>query len=95
MSKSVELRRHTDNDGDLLTPDGIRAAVEIGCRLESRYDLLVSSGVQRATQTLACLVPGLGYPVPGGAVVEPGRWRPLALLDEHSSQAQRVREGVA
>jgi hypothetical protein len=24
----VELRRHTDNDGDALTPDGISAAEE-------------------------------------------------------------------
>jgi broad specificity phosphatase PhoE len=84
MSKSMELRRHTDNDGDLLTSDGIRAAVEIGRGLEGRYDLLVSSGAQRATQTVACLVAGLGCPVPGGAVVEPrlrseheDRWREL------------------
>ena len=26
----VELRRHTDNDGDALTPDGISAAEAIG-----------------------------------------------------------------
>jgi broad specificity phosphatase PhoE len=84
VAKSIELRRHTDNDGDALTPDGVRAALEIGGRLESDYALLVSSGAQRATQTLACFAAVLPTPVPGGAVVEPAlrseredRWREL------------------
>jgi broad specificity phosphatase PhoE len=82
MAKYVELRRHTDADGDVLTPDGARAAVEIGARLAGGYDLLVSTGAQRATQTLACFLAGLGQRVPEGVVVEPGlrssaedRWR--------------------
>jgi broad specificity phosphatase PhoE len=82
MAKYVELRRHTDADGDVLTPDGVRAAVEIGARLAGGYDLLVSTGAQRATQTLACFLAGLGQRVPEGVVVEPGlrssaedRWR--------------------
>jgi phosphohistidine phosphatase SixA len=68
----VELRRHTDADGDALTPDGVRAAVEIGRRLEGEYDLLVSSGAQRATQTLACFLAGMGRTVPRGVVVDSG-----------------------
>jgi broad specificity phosphatase PhoE len=82
MARYVELRRHTDNDGDALTDDGVRAALEIGRELVGGYDLLVSSGAQRATQTLACFACALGEPVPGGAVVEDGlrsrvedRWR--------------------
>jgi broad specificity phosphatase PhoE len=82
MAKYVELRRHTDADGDVLTPDGVRAAAEIGARLAGGYALLVSSGAQRATQTLACFLAGLGEPVPGGVVVETSlrskredRWR--------------------
>jgi broad specificity phosphatase PhoE len=82
MAKYVELRRHTDNDGDVLTPDGVRAAIEIGTRLTGGYDLLVSTGAQRATQTLACFLSGLGEKVSQGVVVEPGlrsavedRWR--------------------
>ena len=82
MAKYVELRRHTDNDGDVLTPDGVRAAIEIGARLTGGYDLLVSTGAQRATQTLACFLSGLGEKVSQGVVVEPGlrsavedRWR--------------------
>jgi broad specificity phosphatase PhoE len=82
MTRYVELRRHTDNDGDALTEEGIRAALDIGRGLAGGYELLVSSGAQRATQTLACLVCMLREPVPGGAVVETGlrsrvedRWR--------------------
>jgi phosphohistidine phosphatase SixA len=82
MAKYVELRRHTDNDGDMLTSEGVRMAVEIGSRLTGGYDLLVSTGAQRATQTLACFLAGLGEKVEQGVLVEPGlrsavedRWR--------------------
>jgi broad specificity phosphatase PhoE len=82
VAKRIELRRHTDNYGDVLTPDGARAALEIGSRLGGDYALLVSTGAQRATQTLACFACALRDPIPGGAVVEPGlrseqedRWR--------------------
>jgi broad specificity phosphatase PhoE len=84
VTKAVELRRHTDNDGDALTEDGVRAALEIGARLGGDYELLVSSGMQRATQTAACFLAGLGERVPGGVIVEPGlrtesegRWREI------------------
>ena len=82
MARYVELRRHTDNDGDALSDEGIRAALEIGQRLAGGYALLVSTGAQRATQTLACFACMLRDPVPGGVVVEAGlrseveeRWR--------------------
>jgi broad specificity phosphatase PhoE len=84
VTKAVELRRHTDNDGDALTEDGVRAALEIGARLGGAYDLLVSSGMQRATQTLGCFLAALGQRVSGGVIVEPGlrtategRWREI------------------
>src|ERR671931_7113 len=82
MARYVELRRHTDNDGDALSEEGVRAALEIGQALAGGYTLLVSTGAERATQTLACFACGLREPVPGGAVVESGlrsevedRWR--------------------
>jgi broad specificity phosphatase PhoE len=82
MARYVELRRHTDNDGDALTEKGVRAALEIGQQLTGGYALLVSTGAQRATQTLACFACAMREPVPGGTVVEPGlrsrvedRWR--------------------
>ncbi len=82
MAKHIELRRHTDNDGDVLTEEGIEAALQIGRDLRGGYALLVSTGAQRATQTLACFACVLDDRVPGGVVVEPGlrsdhedRWR--------------------
>ncbi|HZB97289.1 MAG TPA: histidine phosphatase family protein, partial [Candidatus Sulfotelmatobacter sp.] len=72
MAKYVELRRHTDDEDDALSSDGVRAALEIGAGLEGRYEVLVSSGAQRATQTLACFLAALGQKVPGGVVVEAG-----------------------
>src|SRR6266699_1676073 len=82
MARYAELRRHTDADGDALTEEGVRAATEIGARLRGGYDLLVSTGAQRATQTLACFLAALGERVAGGVIVETGlrsgkedRWR--------------------
>lgn len=50
---------------------GVGAALEIGARLRGGYHLAVSTGAQRATQTLACFIGALGQHVPGGVVVEP------------------------
>jgi broad specificity phosphatase PhoE len=82
VSKQIEVRRHTDAEEDFLTPDGVAAALAIGARLEGDYDLAVSTGAQRATQTLACFLAGLGQRVEGGVIIEPGlrsefedRWR--------------------
>ncbi len=84
MGKTIELRRHTSNDGDVLTSDGIAEAVEIGSTLTGPYDLAVSSGAQRATQTAACFLAALGTRVSGGVVVDEGfrsenedRWREI------------------
>jgi RTX calcium-binding nonapeptide repeat (4 copies) len=41
MARYVELRRHTDSDGDALTAEGIRAALDIGQGLAGRYQLRV------------------------------------------------------
>jgi phosphohistidine phosphatase SixA len=82
MAKEIELRRHTDNDGDALTQDGVQAALDIGAKLRGSYELLVSTGAQRATQTIACFACALAERVPRGVVVESGlrseledRWR--------------------
>jgi broad specificity phosphatase PhoE len=82
LGKQIELRRHTDADEDFLTAEGVAAALAIGARLRGDYDLAVSTGAQRATQTLACLLAALGQRVPGGVIIEPGlrsqfedRWR--------------------
>lgn len=70
--RRVELRRHTDNDGDVLTAEGVEAALRIGRDLGGGYLLVVSSGAQRATQSAACMLAGMGEAVAGGVVVEPG-----------------------
>lgn len=52
----VEIRRHTDNDDDQLSPDGIAAAEDIGrSGLHPPYAAYVSSGAARATQMLEIL----------------------------------------
>lgn len=71
MTKIIELRRHTDNDGDVLSPDGVSAALDLGRRLQGDYALMASSGAQRATQTIACLLATHPGEVPKGVVVEP------------------------
>ncbi len=78
----LEIRRHTANDGDALTREGVAAAVAIGSSLTRRYAIAVSSGAQRATQTVGCLLAGAGLVVPRGVVVHRGirsgdedRWR--------------------
>jgi broad specificity phosphatase PhoE len=98
MARYVELRRHTDSDGDALTEEGVLAALEIGWELAGGYDLLVSSGAQRATQTLACFACALRERVPGGAVVEAGlrsrvedRWR-TAYQRAGSGELSALRE---
>jgi phosphohistidine phosphatase SixA len=82
VGREIELRRHTDADEDVLTAEGVTAALNIGARLQGGYHLGVSTGAQRATQTLACFLAALGEQMPGGVVVEPGlrsqvedRWR--------------------
>jgi broad specificity phosphatase PhoE len=84
MARFVELRRHTDNDGDALTDDGVAAALRLGAGLAGGYRVAVSTGAQRATQTVACLLAALGQRVPDGVVVEAGlrsrredRWRAI------------------
>jgi phosphohistidine phosphatase SixA len=54
--RRVELRRHTDNDGDRLTEQGIAEAEDLGRNaLHPPYSSFVSSGAARATQMLTIL----------------------------------------
>jgi broad specificity phosphatase PhoE len=70
MPKFVELRRHTDSDGDFLTAEGVQAALEIGFGLPEGYTVMVSSGAQRATQTIACFLAAGSAGVSDGVVVD-------------------------
>jgi broad specificity phosphatase PhoE len=98
VSREIELRRHTDADEDVLTAEGVTAALEIGARLRGGYQIAVSTGAQRATQTLACFLAGLGRRVSGGVLVEPGlrsqvedRWR-AAYQKAGSGELRALRE---
>lgn len=80
--RELALRRHTDNAGDVLTDEGVAAALAIGHITEGAFHLVASTGAQRATQTAACIMGAAGLSVPGGVIVEPGlrsdvedRWR--------------------
>lgn len=84
MVKQIELRRHTDNDGDVLTDEGVEAALRIGDDLAGDYEVVVSTGAQRATQTAACFIAALGLPVDRGVIVDTDlrsddedRWREI------------------
>jgi hypothetical protein len=56
LMRYVELRRHTDNEGDRLTPRGVADAEMIGREgLHSPYAAFVSTGAARATQMLEIL----------------------------------------
>jgi broad specificity phosphatase PhoE len=98
MAKEIELRRHTDADDDVLSAEGVTAALEIGARLRGDYHLALSTGAQRATQTLACFVAALGQQVANGVVVDPGlrsqiedRWR-AAYKKAGSGALEALRE---
>lgn len=97
LIKHVELRRHTDNEDDALSAEGVREALEIGAGLEGNYEIFVSTGAQRATQTLACFLAALGQRVPGGVVVEQGlrskvedRWK-AAYQEAGSAELEALR----
>ena len=82
LARYVELRRHTDNDGDMLTAEGVQAAVALGELLSGCYQVIVSSGAQRATQTAACVIAGLGERIPDGVVVSLACGRPWRISGE-------------
>lgn len=72
MARTIDVRRHTDNDGDVLSSEGIAAAVALGEALTGEIAFAVSSGAQRATQTLACALGATALRVPCGVLVESG-----------------------
>jgi broad specificity phosphatase PhoE len=92
----LEIRRHTDNDGDQLTEQGIADAEAI--EVHPPYAAFVSSGAARATQMLTILRRAAGQES-SLIVVEPGlrssvedRWREAAkVAGKGSSVADMAR----
>jgi phosphohistidine phosphatase SixA len=78
----VELRRHTDNEGDRLTPRGVADAEMISRELlHPSYAAFVSTGAARATQMLEILRHAVGQddtpitPATGLRSSAEDRWR--------------------
>ncbi len=94
--KTVEMRRHTDNDGDRLSDEGVRQAREVAERLTPPYDLYVSTGAGRATQTLEIWQAELGADSPiqdeiGLRSDHEDRWKD-AYAKAGSGELARLRE---
>jgi hypothetical protein len=94
----VELWRHTDNDGDALTQDGIRAAEAIGRdRLSPPYAAFVSTGAGRATQMLEILRRAAGQedqPITEAAGLRSSvedRWREAARAAGKGADVEAMR----
>ena len=85
LMRYVELRRHTDNEGDRLTPQGVADAEMIGRDgLHPPYAAFVSTGAARATQMLEILRHAAGQddtPITAAAGLRSSvenRWRDAA-----------------
>ncbi|HWI01151.1 MAG TPA: hypothetical protein VNT27_12540 [Propionibacteriaceae bacterium] len=94
----VELRRHTDNDGDKLSEQGIADAEDIGRNgLNPPYAAFVSTGAERATEMLRILRRAAGQDdVP--ITTEPGlrssvedRWREAAKAAGKGASIEQMR----
>ena len=94
----VELRRHTDNDGDDLTTQGVADAKAIGLAgLQPPYAAFISSGAARATHMVTILRHAAGQDdVPISAVtglrstVE-DRWRAAAKAAGKGATVEQIR----
>ena len=60
----LEVRRHADADGDRLTDEGKKKAERVGRTLTGNYLAVFSSPLQRAAETVAWFLRGLGQKLP-------------------------------
>ena len=94
----VELRRHTDNDGDDLTPQGVADAEAIGQKeLHPPYVAFISSGAARATQMATILRHAAGQDdiaiseVSGLRSTVEDRWRAAAKAAGKGASVEQIR----
>jgi len=94
----VELRRHTENEGDRLTPQGSAAAEMTGRDgLHPPYAAFVSTGAARATQMLEILRHAAGQddtPItaaPGLRSSVEDRWRDAARAAGQQADLEDIR----
>ena len=98
LMRYVELRRHTDNEGDRLTSQGAEAADMIGRdRLNPPYAAVVSTGAARATQMLEILRHAVGQddvPITVAAGLRSSvedRWRQAAKAAGKGADLEAIR----
>jgi broad specificity phosphatase PhoE len=95
----VELRRHTDNDGDDLTAQGVADAEAIGREgLQPPYAAFISSGAARATQMVTILRHAAGQDdvpiseVTGLRSSVEDRWRTAAKAAGKGATVEQMRD---
>lgn len=104
--RRLEIRRHakkaSEPGSDMLSAEGIEQAHALGRRLRIGYTHLYSSGAQRATQTLACLLAGMGRFVLQGVEVRAGlgsaresEWREAARAAQSAELGALERQNEA
>ncbi len=94
----MELRRHTDNEGDDLTSQGVADAEAIGHEeLRPPYAAFISSGAARATQMVAILRHAAGQDdiviseVSGLRSTVEDRWRAAAKAAGKGASVEQIR----
>jgi phosphohistidine phosphatase SixA len=98
LMRYVELRRHTDNEDDRLTPRGAADAEAIGQdRLHPPYAAFVSTGAARATQMLEILRHAAGQeqiPITAATGLRSAvedRWREAAMAAGKGADLEAMR----
>jgi phosphohistidine phosphatase SixA len=87
--RSLELRRHArrDPDADRLSPEGRLQAEDVGRTLAGGYAMVYVAPAQRAAETVAWFLRGLGEQLPDHGVVpglagkDPGSPDPAGMAD--------------
>lgn len=98
--RTLEVRRHATRDPnvDQLLPEGRRQAEEVGRSLEGGYAVVFVSPAQRAAETVAWLLRGLGAQLPPHGVIpglsgEGTDRSPLAMAGVFAALLDAVPEG--
>jgi phosphohistidine phosphatase SixA len=87
--RSLELRRHArrDPDADRLSPDGRLQAEDVGRTLAGGYAMVYVAPAERAAETVAWFLRGLGEQLPDHGVVpglagkDPGGSDPAGMAE--------------
>jgi phosphohistidine phosphatase SixA len=90
VTKEVELRRHAPRDpgADRLSEKGRVLAEDVGRELPGSYDAVFTSPAQRAAETAAWFLRGLGRPLPHNHGVVEGL---VGSPDDSEALAETVR----